>query len=149
MPVSRPLNNDPVILGQDSFVSSATQIHDPGQIATDGRGNYFRYVKAGGTTLVAGNVIQASAQNRNHQTMAVQAAAASIEAYRERGLDVIPSRGALAANTVAGTVSGWERAYQWSCEQGGGRRPPQVAGVDIAVHPYLVSPGHQLAGQSG
>lgn len=32
------------------------------------------------------------------------AAAASIEAHRDRGLDAITPRGALAANTVAGTV---------------------------------------------
>lgn len=51
------------------------------------------------------------------------AAAASIEAYRERGLEAIPVRGALAANTVAGTVSGWERAYQWSQEHALGHLP--------------------------
>ncbi|SKC72036.1 gamma-glutamyltransferase 2. Threonine peptidase. MEROPS family T03 [Paraburkholderia hospita] len=61
------------------------------------------------------------------------AAAASIEAYRERGLDAIPSRGALAANTVAGTVSGWERAYQWSCEQSSGRLPLARL-FDDAIH---------------
>jgi len=61
------------------------------------------------------------------------AAAASIEAYRERGLDAIPSRGALAANTVAGTVSGWERAYQWSCKQGDGRLPLARL-FDDAIH---------------
>ncbi len=35
------------------------------------------------------------------------AAAASLESYRARGLESIPFRGPLAANTVAGTVSGW------------------------------------------
>ncbi len=38
------------------------------------------------------------------------AQAASIGFYRERGLGAIPARGALAANTVAGTVAGWELA---------------------------------------
>src|SRR5437868_11075216 len=36
------------------------------------------------------------------------ARAASIEFYRERKLAAIPFRGGVAANTVAGTVSGWK-----------------------------------------
>ncbi|PLZ01574.1 gamma-glutamyltransferase [Burkholderia sp. WAC0059] len=51
------------------------------------------------------------------------AAAASIEAYRARGLQSIPFRGPLAANTVAGTISGWDLAYRVSREQHGGRLP--------------------------
>lgn len=51
------------------------------------------------------------------------AATASIEAYRAQGLDSIPFRGPLAALTVAGTVSGWDRAYQWSRAQRNGRLP--------------------------
>ena len=39
--------------------------------------------------------------------------------YRERGLAAIPSRGPLAANTVAGAVSGWEAALAAA----GGRLP--------------------------
>lgn len=35
----------------------------------------------------------------------------------------IPWRGPLAVNTVAGTVSGWARAYAVSCTQWGGRLP--------------------------
>lgn len=38
------------------------------------------------------------------------ASAIDIDWYRSRGHDVIPSRGALAANTVAGTVSSWRAA---------------------------------------
>ncbi len=51
------------------------------------------------------------------------AAAASIDWYRERGLKTIPPRGPLAANTVAGTISGWELALRMSAEQWGGRLP--------------------------
>jgi len=40
-------------------------------------------------------------------TLATQAA------YRSKGLDAIPSRGPLAANTVAGAVSGWRAALQY------------------------------------
>jgi len=51
------------------------------------------------------------------------AAAADIDGYRRQGLDAIPFRGGLAANTVAGTVSGWSAAYDWSREHLGGRLP--------------------------
>lgn len=39
--------------------------------------------------------------------------------YRERGYTAIPSRGPLAANTVAGAISGWQAAL----ELGGGKLP--------------------------
>jgi gamma-glutamyltranspeptidase len=44
---------------------------------------------------------------------------ASIESYHERGLDVIPTRGPLAALTVAGAVSGWQAALNLSHKIGG------------------------------
>ncbi len=47
------------------------------------------------------------------------AAAASIDAYRERGLAKIPTRGPLAMNTVAGTVGGWRQALDVSARLGG------------------------------
>ena len=47
------------------------------------------------------------------------AARATPEWYRSRGLDAIPARGPLAANTVAGTVSGWEAALAISKRWGG------------------------------
>jgi gamma-glutamyltranspeptidase/glutathione hydrolase len=36
--------------------------------------------------------------------------------YVDRGLATVPQRGPLAANTVAGTISGWERAIRLSSE---------------------------------
>jgi gamma-glutamyltranspeptidase len=39
--------------------------------------------------------------------------------YRSRGLDAIPTRGPLAANTVAGTLSGWQAAFELSRRWGG------------------------------
>ncbi len=39
------------------------------------------------------------------------------------GMDSIPWRGPLAANTVAGTVAGWGLAYEYSQQQWGGRLP--------------------------
>ncbi len=44
----------------------------------------------------------------------VAAQSATIESYRARGFGIIPVRGPLAANTVAGTVSGWDLAHHWS-----------------------------------
>ena len=39
--------------------------------------------------------------------------------YRRQGYEAIPSRGPLSANTVAGAVSGWLGALQWSTKWGG------------------------------
>ncbi len=39
---------------------------------------------------------------------------ATIDFYQNQKLDKIPSRSALAANTVPGAVAGWEKAYQYS-----------------------------------
>lgn len=41
-------------------------------------------------------------------------AAVDVSLYRDRGLSAIPQRGPLAANSVAGTVSGWEAALKIS-----------------------------------
>lgn len=38
----------------------------------------------------------------------------SIDFYKSKGYDKIPSRGYLAANTVPGIVSGWDQAYQYA-----------------------------------
>jgi gamma-glutamyltranspeptidase len=47
------------------------------------------------------------------------ARAATIDAYRQRGLGAIPLRGPLAANTVAGTIGGWQAALELAAERGG------------------------------
>ena len=47
------------------------------------------------------------------------AQAATISLYRDKGMKTIPMRGPLAANTVAGTVGGWQAALEVSREQGG------------------------------
>ncbi|GGB95890.1 gamma-glutamyltransferase [Oxalicibacterium flavum] len=49
----------------------------------------------------------------------VAAAAASIDFYAQRKLDAIPMRGPLAANTLAGTVGGWQQALDISATWGG------------------------------
>ena len=47
------------------------------------------------------------------------AAQASIEFYRQQGMDAIPARGPLAALTVAGAVAGWDQALKLSTSWGG------------------------------
>ncbi|MCY0385729.1 gamma-glutamyltransferase [Robbsia sp. Bb-Pol-6] len=62
---------------------------------------------------------------------------ATIERYREQGLTTIPARGPMAANTVAGTISGWHAAQQWSRDTLGGRLPLSrllADAIDYAAH---------------
>lgn len=47
------------------------------------------------------------------------AGAIDLDWYRTRGCEAIPSRGPLAANTVAGTVSGWRAALDLAAGWGG------------------------------
>lgn len=44
---------------------------------------------------------------------------ATIEAYRAQGMHAVPTRGPWAANTVAGTVSGWQLALDLAHKLGG------------------------------
>jgi gamma-glutamyltranspeptidase/glutathione hydrolase len=62
------------------------------------------------------------------------AGAASIDWYRGRGLSSIPFRGGVAANTVAGTISGWELALDFSRSHLAGRLPlSRLLGDAIAL----------------
>ncbi|MGF6967194.1 gamma-glutamyltranspeptidase [Paraburkholderia sp. WC7.3g] len=61
------------------------------------------------------------------------ALAATIDAYRSRGYTTIPTRGPLAANTVAGTVSGWQLAHRWSRDALGGKLPVKRL-LEDAIH---------------
>jgi len=60
------------------------------------------------------------------------AAAAKAEGYRERGLSAIPATGPLAANTVAGVVSGWQAALEIGTRWGG--RLPLSRLFEDAIH---------------
>lgn len=61
------------------------------------------------------------------------ARAASIDWYRERGITgAIPFRGGVAANTVAGTISGWGLAFEAAREAGG--RLPLARLLADAIH---------------
>ena len=56
----------------------------------------------------------------------VGAAAPDEKFYRDQGLDAVPSRGPLAANTVAGTLSGWQAALGISASWGGKMALPRL-----------------------
>ncbi len=58
------------------YESVATQKHALGQLGVDRFGRKYRYVKAGGTALVVGNVLQSPARDTQFTDMAVSAAAA-------------------------------------------------------------------------
>ena len=60
---------------------------------------------------------------RGLEACGAAAAAATPDRYRAAGLERIPFRGGLAANTVAGTISGWEAAHAHSRDELGGRLP--------------------------
>lgn len=65
---------------------------------------------------------------------AIGAAGAKVEEslYRSQGHSEIPARGPLAANTVAGTIGGWQIALEMSAEWGG--RMPLARLIEDAVH---------------
>jgi gamma-glutamyltranspeptidase len=52
--------------------------------------------------------------------------------YRDAGLDAIPTRGPLAVNSVAGTVSGWQAALEIAGKLGG--RMAREALLEAAIH---------------
>lgn len=45
---------------------------------------------------------------------------ATIDLYKSKGFNKIPTRGPLAANTVPGAISGWGKAYEYSVSELGG-----------------------------
>lgn len=70
-------------------------------------GDGFWLIHEPGTEPVAIDACGAAGQN------------VSIELYERQGLSAIPSRGPLAANTVAGTVAGWKAALDVATRWGG------------------------------
>ena len=60
------------------------------------------------------------------------AAQATPEWYRSHGLVAMPSRGPLAASTVAGTISGWEAALAIARRWGGGHSLDRL--LEDAIH---------------
>lgn len=71
----RDLTGYPDTPAQPLFSSSATMRHQLGEKFVTGDGRKFRYVKAGASALVVGNVIQAPAQVTTHDQLTPVAAA--------------------------------------------------------------------------
>jgi hypothetical protein len=69
------LQSPPIALGANAFTSTAAQRHIPGIRGVDRFGRQYRYVKAGASDLVVGNVIQSPAVVTNHLTRTPVAAA--------------------------------------------------------------------------
>ena len=69
------LTADPQAIGQPLYTSSATPAHALGERGVMPDGRVFRYAKAGGSNLVAGNWIQSPAEIGNHQNLVATAAA--------------------------------------------------------------------------
>jgi hypothetical protein len=63
------LHSLPVTLGPGAFTSKSTASVKLGTVGYDRFGNKYRYVKAGASALVVGNVLQSSAQNTAHQNL--------------------------------------------------------------------------------
>jgi len=103
-------NNAP----QDLFQSSSTQGTDLGAYATTNDGRIFRYVKAGGTTLVPGTLVQAPAEITANQNLTPAAVAAGAKQI------TITDSLTVAANALAGgfvattTGAGYGYAYRIS-----------------------------------
>ena len=58
----------------------------------------------------------------------------TVDLYRRQGLDAIPERGPLAANTVAGTVSGWHSALEISTSRWGGTQTLEALFADAMAY---------------
>lgn len=70
------LSGQAVIYDSDLYSSSATQAHELGQLGVDRFGRRYRYVKAGASALVVGNVLQSPARDTQFTDLAVASAAA-------------------------------------------------------------------------
>lgn len=64
------------MLNQALFDESQYAQHKLGELYVDPWGRKFKYVQAGGSALVTGNLLQEAAEDTNYRSMAVQAAVA-------------------------------------------------------------------------
>jgi len=65
-----------IIEAQDLYTQSSVPMHKLGQLAYDEFGNRYRYVKAGSSALVTGNLLQEPAEDTQFRSMVVSSAAA-------------------------------------------------------------------------
>ena len=67
------ISGNPTLSGYDLYSSSANPIAEVGQLIFGDNGKAFRYVLAGGSALVVGNVLQSSAVDTQFDDLAVAA----------------------------------------------------------------------------
>ena len=66
------------IASQDVWTESQYQQHNLGEFGMDKWGRKFRYIQAGSTALVTGNLLQSAVENTNYNNMATPTIAAKI-----------------------------------------------------------------------
>jgi len=67
------LTGPTIIEAQDLYTQSSAPMHKLGQLGFDQYGSRYRYVKAGGSNLVTGNLLQEPAEDTNFRSMAAAA----------------------------------------------------------------------------
>lgn len=101
----------PVIYGINPFSESATPEHQLGAIGVTADGRKFRYARAGGTALVAGELLQAGAENTTNQSVVVAAAAIGATSVTTTGNVTVTANqyanGYLIATGEAGVGNGY------------------------------------------
>lgn len=73
--MATPLSGSVQVVAQGLMTSSATALHNLGELVHSNDGRAFRYAKAGGTALVQGKLQQAQAEDTGDQNIAATAAA--------------------------------------------------------------------------
>lgn len=76
-----PSIKGPILAGQDLYSSSTTAINRVGELAMGSKGRLYRYVLVGAADLVAGNLLQESAEDTQFENMAVGTAGVVGDAY--------------------------------------------------------------------
>lgn len=69
------------LTNQDLYTSSATALHLVGELADGSKGREYRYALIGAVDLVAGNIIQESAEDTTYENMVVGAAGVAGDPY--------------------------------------------------------------------
>lgn len=126
---------EPVALGQQDFVSSATQLHPLGTPGRGQGGRKFRYARAGASDLVAGNALQTAVVIAGHDTCTVATHVAGTQV-----LTVTPATTAVTANQYADgylivdTEAGVEGGYTYHISTN------TAGGIGVAVYVTIDDP---------
>ncbi len=75
------LKGPQIVTAQDLYNSSATKLEPVGSLAYGSKGRLYRYVLVGASDLVAGNIIQESAEDTTYENMVVGTAGVAGDPY--------------------------------------------------------------------